>query len=329
METQATRGGFVAGLRLVPECLRYMARMRNVWLVMACFAAVGAILSVKDLDRWWQDPGKRSFGQIAGEAASRRLRRWHRADVIVANFLRGVQGPLNARFSIAGEAVGDLADRILGPLKQDEPPTGLRLSFMILIADLIYAALTAGMLGWMLLAIRGEPLTARAFLRALAKSTGPIYCWFLLLDAVRLLIYGLNPLVLQHLKASSWGIQAASALLLLPFAFIPSVIVVRSASIAQSFPASLRVFTGRFLSLLAFLVCFRVAAEVVAVVDTVVLWSVPAHTASHAVAAVILFGRALLDVAISVSLCVGLLLLVLRTDPAPAAESQPAEAAPA
>jgi len=329
MQTQVTHQGFAAGLRLVPECLRYMARMRNVWLVMACFAAVGAILSAKDLDRWWQDPGKRSFGQIAGEAASRRLRRWGRTDVIVANFLRGVQGPLNARFGLIGGVVEKLADGVFGPAREDDPPVGPRLSFMILIANLIYAALTAGMLGWMLVAIRGESLTGSGFLRALAKSTGPIYCWFLLLDAVRLLVWGLNPLVLQHLKVSSWGLQAGATLLLLPFAFIPSVIVIRGASIGQSFPASLRVFAGRFLSLLAFLLCFRVVAEVVAGANTVVFWSAAAHTSAHSVAVLVLFLRALLDSAVTLLLCTGFLLIVLRTDRAPVAEPQPAEAAPA
>jgi len=328
MERQVTRGGFAAGLRLVPECLRYMARMRNVWLVVLLFAIL--------YSRWQMNfrlQGERpdgSFGKMMAAVVQTRYQwEWTHPDYpgyVAMELLRGLQRPLNTRFAMAQNAVTALADRIFGSHSPYSPPRGLRLSFEILLANLLYAALSAGVLGWIKLSLEGKPLSIPAFVRVVARATGPIYCWFLLLDAVRLLVTGLEPLM-AHSRVSNGTVQAVALALLLPFAFIPFVVVAWEKSVVSAFPASLRVFASRLAMLLGFLIVFRIVAEAFSILSTALhnygAWVVSSHVGRFA----LLLAANLAASVIALLLCTAFMLIVLRTDPAPAAESQAAQAA--
>jgi len=342
MQTQVTHQGFAAGLRLVPESLRLVARMRNVWLVMVLFAALHSY-SRMGFRPEGNGPGD-SFVKLAAATAQARrsawtltddpwaelLRGWQqplntstdRLEHVVPEWLRGWQRPLNTRFAVVQNAVIALADVIFGPQDPYAPPRGPWLSFEILLANLLYAMLSAGMLGWIKLALEAKPLSLSNFVRSVLRVTGPIYCWFLLLDAVKLLLMGVEPM-LEHSRVTGETLQAAVLVLLLPFAFMPFVLVAWGKSIVTAFPASWRVFTSRVAMLLGFLIVFRVVAEACLILSTALhdygVWVVSSHVGRFAV----LFAANLTSAVAALLLCTALMLIVLRIEP------QPAEAAPA
>jgi len=318
MQTQAMRGGFVAGVRLVPESMRHMARMRNVWLVVLLFAVLSS--------HWrmgFRLQGDRPDGSLGKMIAVVVQTQYHWVwthpgypEYAVVQVLRGVQRPLNTRFVIVQNAVAAVSGRIFGPQSLHSPPRGLRLSFEILLANLLYAALSAGILGWIKLSIEGQPLNISALFRCVARVTGPIYCWFLLLDAVKLLVTGLAPLM-AHSRVSEAAVQAVALALLLPFAFIPFVVVAWEKSIVTAFPASLRVFASRLVMVLGFLIVFRIAAEALFVFSTALrdygAWVVSSHVGRFA----LLLASDLAAAAIALLLCTAFMLIVLRTEEKP------------
>jgi hypothetical protein len=328
MQTQATHQGFVAGLRLIPESVRHLTRMRNVWLVMLVFAALHSYSRMGV--RLEGDRPDASFGKMLAVVIQTQYQWvWTHPDYpayAVVQALRGLQRPLNARFGIVQNGVTPLADRVFGPQDPHLPPRGPRLSFEILLANLLYAVLTAGILGWIKLALERKPLAVSAFLGSVARAVGPIYCWFLLLDAVRLVVIGLVP-VLEHTRVTGQAVQAVTLALLLPFLFLPSVVVAWGRSIVTAFPASLRVFGSRLAMLLGFLLVFRIVAEALTLLGTALhnygAWVVSSHVGRFA----LLFAANLSSLIVALLLCTAFMLIVIRATPA--VEPIPADAAPA
>jgi hypothetical protein len=311
MQAQATRQGFVAGLRLLPESLGWLGRMRNVWLLVVVFAA---------LQSHWRmgfrlegDQPHGSLGKTLAAVVRTRYEGYRSPGNAMTQALRGVQRPLSTRFIVLQRPTAALADIVFGPRDPYAAPEGPRLSFEILLLNLLYAALAAGMLGWIKLALERQALSVSAFFRCVVQATGAIWCWFLLLDALKLTVTGLDP-VLEYSRFTGETLQAGVLLLLLPFSFLPFTVVAWGKSIVTAFPASWRMFWSRLLMVLGFLVVFRVAAEALAVLSGVLQrygeWEIGSHVGR--------FGCYLLsDLGSAVTallLCTAFMLMVIRVE---------------
>ncbi len=322
---------FVAGLWLFLHAGWRTTRMRNVWLVLLLFAALQAYHQTKIVLLMKEPPSANSsFARAVEVAVSTQYQsQWTHPDYpkhLLTYMFRGIQRPLNSRFPAVQEFVTALSNRIFGRQDPYRPPVGPRLSFEILLANLIYAALTAGVFWWIVLALQGQPLDVRSFWNGVTRAIGPIYCWFLLLEAVRLLITGVEPFA-KHARLDMLLIQGLVFLLLFPFAFVPFTIVGRGASIASAFAASVRVFASRLAILLGFLIAFRVAWEVVYVLAGAVNIYANMVVASWA-GKFLLYAVSYLAASVPiVLLCTAFMLLVLRTEQRPAGADLATQAA--
>ena len=174
---------------------------------------------------------------------------------------------------------------------------------------------TAGVLGWVLAAIRGKPLSGRAFTEAIGRGLPLTLAWFLLLDMARLLLSvgfrHADPRVVT-------SVDSAYALLTFPFFLLPAAAVTLGSSLA-GVRATLRVFASRGAMIIGFLLPFRVIYDLIGLgswpLDALTLGFLGYGTVAQAVVTgVVIIGQLILS-GLALLVCVAAMLIVVRSRP--------------
>jgi hypothetical protein len=321
------------GLRLFGESFRLMLRMRNAWLVLAVLTMFSTVTRLRALtaggatspallyadyfsfsaeahrvlSAWWGSPAA-AIAHVSGDVRS------------------GLETPLSFAADLYFRAVGVYS---MNParMRQWYDPRVLLVEFLLV---LLGAAFSAGMLRWLLAAVRGGGQTGARFWEGLRQSFWPLLAWGLAFSSFDRALMLIGPGVPAPLGEV---VMVALAVLLLPLLFTREVIVVLRPPVYWAPVISAQVFVRSLLVILGFAVPFIVLCDVTRVLDSglhyryLLTWD-PEYRYRYAVP-VLAFAVKMARVAAELLITTAFVILVARWKEADEVEPAPPEAASA